>query len=172
MIDFNVGERHSLAIHAEGQYQLISSNDDDAWPAPDGLTTGGDGWVAVLTGTRYGTITLDIAFHEVQPTDILEDFEMVAERDLEVDNRTIEIHEPLRSKVDQLRLANGVYRIRISVRNRQEANQTHNDGSPLEQHLLEIWPVTERSDPVTLRGPDIYGRNYYQRRRGKTTGAV
>src|SRR5689334_4812439 len=98
MLEINVGQRHSVTVHAQGQYQLISNVDDPGvWPAPDGLTTGAEGWLSVLTGTRYGPINLDIEFLEGAPTGVRGDFEMIAERDINVDNEILEIQELHRS---------------------------------------------------------------------------
>jgi hypothetical protein len=162
MLSIDPGERLTMTLHAEGQYQFVSEQGFvDTWPTTkDGLTTGAEDWMSVLTGTRYGPITVELAHLENPPGEIQTDYEMVVERDIEVVDHKISILELFRSAAGQFRTGFGVYRVRISVRQRQEAHDAAENGPPIEEHLIQIWVVPDISEPATLVGPDTYARTY------------
>lgn len=150
----------------EGQYHLQASYVRvNPWPQPsDSLSTGEDNWIAVITGTSMGPVHVDVALHSQRPEPALSGWEMVAERDIIVGTEGLTIRRPLgRSRDPHLALSAlpGRYRVRIHASGRDEASRAGPVlTSPLERHLIEIWPVQEPQPPQVLLGPDQYGQHY------------
>jgi hypothetical protein len=147
---------------ADNQYQIQSdTHREDPWPdSPDGLLTGEDGWLAVITGAEWGPVEVVVEYRTAAPERLPDDYEMSAERDLYVDNGRIgirEIYAPRAAEV--LDAGNGRYRVRVSVSGRWEAFTAKSD-SPAERHLVQIWRSEQPAEPATLTSPDRYARNY------------
>lgn len=158
MADAAPYERQEVLIRAvEGQYRIEGSiNVTNPWPTPlDGLTTGESNWIAVLAGTQFGPVRLRLEYLPEPPEGVDPGWEMVVERDISNEGRGIAVMCIFdQRQTAGLPLPTGIYRVRIHVRNRTEAAQYNIVDSPLEDHLIQIWPAPEHSKPTVLVGPD------------------
>ncbi|MEV5716787.1 hypothetical protein AB0L41_23055 [Amycolatopsis mediterranei] len=86
---------------------------------------------------------------------------MTVERDLEVED-AITIRELyVQDQPSTVPATPGWNRLRISVRARYEAANTAAVlESAVEQHLIQLWPVTTWTESRIITGPDRYGQNY------------
>jgi hypothetical protein len=148
-----------------GQYVIESSPErSDPWPAPfDALTTGEENWIAVLTGTEFGLVEIEVAITGEFPgwDPGQQGWDMVGERDLAVEHGEVLIHD-LFSNIPPCRLQLGHrrYRLRIHVRGRAEAAPHGYLAEVLERHQILFVPTDEVRPPATLKGPDEWARNY------------
>ncbi|MGI5171444.1 SAM-dependent methyltransferase [Spirillospora sp. CA-253888] len=143
----------------EGQYHIEAAADrNDPWPPPrDGLTTGEDNWAAVLTGTEWGPVTVHLQALQAPSAHIAPSWEMIAERDLVTATGIVEVRSIyLDNAAARLALTPGRYRLRIHVRGRALAAPYSVLETPLETHLIQLWPNPTAQDPVLLTGPDQY----------------
>jgi hypothetical protein len=160
------GEIRQLTLAAaDNQYQIQSdTHRENPWPdSPDGLLTGEDGWLAVVTGVEWGPVEVTVDYRTASPGTLPDDYEMSAERDLVVENGRIgirEIYAPRAAEV--LDAENGRYRVRVSASGRWEAFTVTSD-SPAERHLVQIWRSDHPAEPATLTPPDRHAQNYLGR---------
>lgn len=153
------GQRYDLTVRASySQYLLDSSRQvDDPWPDPiHGLTTGEEDWLAILTGTQYGPVTVHLAVTGAQPERVESGWDMVGERDLSVPTGTVNVGGPGDTPELQLRLEPGLYRVRIHVRGRAQAQPYGYLEKPMEEHLILLWPSQRPQPPARLTDPDDY----------------
>jgi hypothetical protein len=161
----NYGDDVVLDIRCtSGQYHVEANGDrDNPWPpSPDALTTGEDNWFAVLCGTAHGHVTVQVQLLAIAPKNDIDDtWEMVGERDITVYGRGLQIIEiDAPAPFHTIETGAGTYRARIHVRRRWEARQANDLATPIENHLLQIWPTKTPTEPSALRGPDRYAQNY------------
>jgi hypothetical protein len=166
MSELHVGDDTVLTVIAmNGQYRIEADPEqDEDWPTPvNALATGEDGWVAVLTGTQFGPVTVQVQILAAPPESYETGWEMVGERDLHCDEDVIRIRD-LFSNIppDTVTVRPGIYRLRIHVSSRAEASPFAVVEEPIERHLVQMWAVPEPRDPVVLVGPDEWGRNYME----------
>jgi hypothetical protein len=154
---------HTVRPHiSHHQYQVESDRDRfEEWPdSPDGLLTGEDTWFAVITGVEYGyaDVTLRL-LREAGPVD--PGYEMAAERDFYVQpDHGIDLYELLEPQsLLSIDAQPALYRVRVNVTGRWAAAQPRDD-NPIEQHLIELWPVERESPPRVVTGLDEFARSY------------
>ncbi|MFI0366641.1 hypothetical protein ACH35V_02105 [Actinomadura sp. 1N219] len=152
-------ETQELVVEArEGQYLIeAAAGRDNVWPPPlDGLTTGEDSWTAVLTGTSWGPVTVHLQSLDRQPDTIAGDWEMIVERDIVTDESGgLEVRGIFQEgAAGGVPLPPGRYRLRIHVRGRSAAAPHNILETPVEAHLIQLWPTTAAHPPAVLVGPD------------------
>lgn len=149
---------------ADGQYHLESSPDRvDFWPSPtDGVTTGEDNWIAVLTGTEWGPVTVHIHIRRQPPGAVAPGWDMAVERDITIDeDNTLIVTDPYRHQIPVTIIDEpGTYRARIHVRDRDNAKNVGDTTEPIETHLIELWPATHRETPRILFGQDNLAQHF------------
>jgi hypothetical protein len=136
-----------------GQYRVEASDGfTDPWPAPkDKLTTGEDNWIAVLTGTQFGPLTIQAVVLDARPTEVVSGWEVVGERDLVAAEGRISIKSLFASESShQFSVAPGRYRVRIHARGLAMAQPHGHLDVPLEDHYLQFWLSTEEAEPTVL----------------------
>ena len=146
----------------DGQYHLRGSDGlDDMWPGTQaGLPVGEDNWLAILCGTEFGPV--EVTVHCLSsPPPAENGWEMIVERDLEVEDAIVIRELYVQDQPSTVPATPGWNRLRISVRARYEAASTAALlESPVEQHLIQLWPVTTWTESQIIAGPDRYGQNY------------
>ncbi|GAA4238090.1 hypothetical protein GCM10022254_52540 [Actinomadura meridiana] len=143
----------------EGQYHIeAAARRDDPWPPPqDGLTTGEDHWTGIVTGTQWGPVTVLLQTLAQRPDAVSDGWEMVVERDLVTEESGIEVRSIFREEaVGNCTVPPGRYRLRIHVRGRADAAIYNMVESPLETHLVQLWPSPQSQAPEIIFGPDTY----------------
>lgn len=156
-------QRYDLSVTAaDGQYWLDASQlYDDPWPDPVyALFTGEEDWIAILTGTQYGPVTVHVTVTGTVPEQLEPGWDMAGERDLLLPAGTVRILTPASTPALQLQLDPGRYRVRIHVRGRSEAQPYGHLEEPLEEHHLVLWPTRQPQSPALLTGPDEYADDY------------
>jgi hypothetical protein len=166
------GDDVVLTINSQyGQYHIDAVTMHlDPWPTPTaGLFNGEEGWVGVLTGTAQGPVTSQVQYLRSSPSAVLEGWDMVGERDLVHEPRenptrwgsdVITISETEGKVVAVLTAPPGRYRIRLHVRNRQEAHTRNDPTVAIENHLIQLW-ATESESPINILSElDTYAEAY------------
>lgn len=159
-----MGDDAVLTVTAmNGQYRIDADPEqDDPWPETiDALTTGEDGWIAVLTGTQHGPVLIRFQLRMAAPESIDSGWQMVGERDLYCEADTVRIHD-LFSNVPPHVIAvdPGIYRVRIHVFGRSDAASVSIVEEPIERHFIQMWKVRTPGDPAILVGPDAWATAY------------
>ncbi len=147
----------------DGQYVLESSPlRNNAWPDPsDGLTTGEENWLAVITGTQWGDVSVEVRVLMSPPATLDTEWEMVVERDLATKSGEIAIRDLYSvPPIHAVRLSPGLLRVRVHVRGRSGTPPETSSASPAETHLIQMWPVKHESPATILAGPDSTARSY------------
>lgn len=165
----HVGDDAVLTITAiHSQYRIEADPEQwDEWPDPvDGLTTGEDGWIAVLTGTQHGLVTVRFQFRDSAPRELEPGWDMVGERDLVCEGTQVLVKHLLGDiPPDVVAVTPGRYRLRIHVAGREAAQRagvaTHNE--PIERHFVQMWATSEPAETMLLTEPDEKARRYIQR---------
>lgn len=167
----NFGDDVVLTVNAEdGQYHINAAGVHvDPWPTPTAALFGGeDNWIAVLCGTEYGPITVRIQVLDAAPGITTDDqWDMIGERDL-VQNPgdhqptrwgrdIVTITELYSDAVAVMAMPAGRYRVRIHVRNRQEAHHRNDPFTAFEEHYLIFWHADDSTAPRILTDLDEYG---------------
>jgi hypothetical protein len=164
MSDIHLGDDTVLTIQAmNGQYRIEADPEqDDAWPDPvDALTSGEDGWIAVLTGTQHGPVAIRFEFLPAAPDAVATDWDMVGERDLHCEDSVVRIKDLFSdAQPHVITVTPGIYRLRLHVSGRSAAASVRIVTEPIERHFIQMWPVAESSDPVLLVGPDDWAKAY------------
>ncbi|MBN9748589.1 hypothetical protein DMP23_47680 [Amycolatopsis sp. A1MSW2902] len=147
-----------LAVEAQdGQYHLRSKPEmDNPWPgSPDGLLTGEAGWIAVLTGTEFGSVPATFRVHPHAPPLNDHDWDMAVERTLDCPDGEITVASLYSSDSRTVRVPAGFVRLRVSVRNRGSASVTPAQAPEQpEAHLIDAWSVPEWQPSRVVAGPD------------------
>ena len=146
-----------MATVQDGQYYIEASGGRGGdWLDPqDGLTTGQDNWVAILTGTQWGPVTVHLQSLPTAPASVEAGWEMVVERDIVTkDGGLVVVSLYGGGGTGGLKLRPGRGRLRIHVRDRAVAVPYNKLESPLETHLIQVWPSSEPQPPAVLLGPD------------------
>jgi hypothetical protein len=153
-----------LTVQAmDGQYLIESSGrHDDPWPQPwHALFTGEETWTAVLTGTRYGPVAVRVQQYSARPTTVDQGWDMIGERDMWCNHGGFVIHDLYsNSPRHHIDTPPGAYRLRVHVRGRAAAATASNQTNPVEQHLIQLWPVTDDAEPDLVTEPDEFPVNY------------
>ena len=164
MSDIQVGDDTVLTVQAmNGQYRIEANPEqDDPWPDPvDALTTGEEGWIAVLTGTQHGPVSIRFQFLATAPEMVETDWEMVGERDLQCEDDVVRIRDLFSDAAPQIiTVSPGIYRLRVHVSGRSAAAPFGIVNEPIERHFIQMWTAQESSDPVVLVGPDDWANAY------------
>lgn len=150
----------------EGQYHIHSSSGiNNAWPGTnDGLFVGDDSWVAVLCGTQWGPITLNVRHHEVKPVSVEQGWDMVAEWSMNCSRGRLTVQSLYGDEPEIfVPVSSEWVRLRVSVRNRMSGAEIQEPvAEAVEEHHLQYWPTPERESPAVLHGPDDFGTLYLQ----------
>jgi hypothetical protein len=83
MSELHLGDDAVLTVKAMNcQYRIEADPEQwEDWPTPvNSLTTGEDGWISVLTGTRFGPVTIRFQFLATAPESVDAGWEVVGER--------------------------------------------------------------------------------------------
>jgi hypothetical protein len=168
----NAGDDVVLTVHAQdSQYHVNAAGlHDNPWPEPTASLFGGeDNWIAALTGTEYGPVTVRVQYLASAPPAVeVEHWDMIGERDLLQDpsgypptrwgRDVATIAEIYGDVVAVLAMQAGRYRVRLHVRNRQEAHQRNDPTTAIEQHLFQIWSAASAQPAQVLTDIDSYAR--------------
>jgi hypothetical protein len=165
----HVGDDAVLTVKAmNGQYRIEADPEQwDEWPDPMyGLTTGEDGWIAVLTGTQHGLVTVRFQFRDSAPRELEPGWDMVGERDLICEDTTVRVKDLFSNVPPHVVVVTpGRYRLRIHVADREAAQRagvaTINEA--IEKHFIQMWATGESAETVLLTEPDEKGRRYIER---------
>jgi hypothetical protein len=158
-----------LAIRCkDGQYHLDAGGDhDDPWPEPSyAATTGEDTWFAVICGTEWGEVSVRVQLvrepSEVPDAQLVDkEWELITERDIDVEGQSISILElNTPQPFHQIKTGPGLFRVRLHMRNRQQAFEAGDFSGPIERHWLLVWPTTTAAPVLLLRGPDTFAQSY------------
>jgi hypothetical protein len=133
------------------QYYLDTGGDPDTpWQDPeDGLTTGEDDRIGVLTGTVFGPVSVAVVLTEAQPAEVEEGWDVIAERDLVNSFGSMDIRGPTAPAAWTVRLNADRYRIRVHARGRTRPAAFTQVTQPLETHLITLWPSPDPHPTVT-----------------------
>jgi hypothetical protein len=145
-------------IRAEDGQYLIEGGPDrvDAWPDPvTAITTGEADWIAVLTGTHHGPVNVTAQLLDARPAAITGQWDMVVERDLTVTFSAVLIINHYRTGPPiSIPTKRSVHRVRVHARGRDEAIRHNILEDPVEDYLIQLWPVEEPRQEEILVGPD------------------
>ncbi|GAA0970866.1 hypothetical protein [Actinocorallia libanotica] len=86
-----------LVTAQEGQYHIQDGPERlNPWPDPvEALTTGEDNWIAVITGTQWGPVTVHHRLLSKPPTALDPDWDMIAERDIVTSTGRLHVSSPI-----------------------------------------------------------------------------
>lgn len=160
----HVGDDAVLTVTAmHGQYRIEADPEQwEDWPDPvDALTSGEDGWIAVLTGTQWGPVTVRFQFRDSAPEALEPGWDMVGERDLVCDETEVRITDLFSNTPPHVVVVTpGRHRLRIHVADRAAAHPFGIVSEPIERHFVQMWATDQPADTVLLTEPDEVARAY------------
>lgn len=147
---------------ADGQYRIEDPSQPvtNPWPTPtDGITTGENGWLVILTGVEWGPLDVTIQHLPAKPDKVLDDWEIIAERSINTTDTNLNIVTTSLDLVHTISLGvRGWYTVRAHARGRMSRLARHHHTEGQEEHLLQLWPTAHKQAPTLLVGPDEYGK--------------
>jgi hypothetical protein len=138
-VETTVGADHS-------QYTV----QDDEYADRNEPDTGGTGLIGpqgevafVVTGTNYGPVRLTLEAHDGPPALDLEAWDEVVDVTMDLPSGTLVVLTLMGSPAGDIDVSAGPCWLRMQARGRDAAweDPTYDDGKPVEEHLIAVWPA-------------------------------